>query len=444
MLDETLLDAPEALARADVRGLLRGVAEAGARVRTGLRHATEAGLEKLRPEGRPRALLVAGPGPATGCVADLLGALTGGAVPVTRLRPSGAHTAAGALRWSLPGWAGPVDLLLLVTPDGTEPGLTALLEQAYRRGCAVVAVTPEGAPLSDALGETRGFAVPLAPGPYEIYASPDMPGRPVAEDTDDRFRDTSSADVAERAAGESATGRKADEDGATAGAGGSGAPRGNGTPAGDAGQPVGAPGTLWALLAPLLLLTDRLGLTESGPSALGALADRLDEVAERCGPAVAPYSNPGKTLAVELAGALPLMWSEGGIAGAAARHWTAAFAALPGRPALPAELPEAMTAHGALLTGPYAYRPGGDDFFRDRVEEPETLRPRVVLLREAPPGVDSATVAARDLAYAHDTPLSELEPTEGSSPLQAAAELIATADFCAVYLALADTDSPWA
>ncbi|UNS97357.1 mannose-6-phosphate isomerase [Streptomyces tubbatahanensis] len=443
MLDETLLDAPEALARADVRGLLRGVAEAGARVRTGVRHATEAGLEKLRPEGRPRALLVAGPGPATACVADLLGALTGGAVPVTLLRPSGAHTAAGALRWSLPGWAGPVDLLLLVTPDGTEPGLTALLEQAYRRGCAVVAVTPEGAPLTDALGERRGFAVPLAPGPYEIYASPDMPGGPVTEDTDDRFRDVSTAGEAEQADGESAA-VGADGESATAAAGGSAARRGNGTPVGDAGRPVGAPGTFWALLAPLLLLTDRLGLTESGPSALGALADRLDEVAERCGPAIPPYSNPGKTLAVELAGALPLMWSEGGIAGAAARHWTAAFTALPGRPALPAELPEAMTVHGALLAGPYASGAGEDDFFRDRVEEPEILRPRVVLLREAPPGADSATVAARDLVYAHDTPLSELEPAEGSSSLQAAAELIATADFCAVYLALADTDSPWA
>ncbi|WP_369202955.1 SIS domain-containing protein [Streptomyces sp. PU-14G] len=445
MLDETLLDAPEALARADVRGLLRGVAQAGARVRTGLRHATEAGLEALRPEGRPRALLVAGPGPATACVADLLGALTNGAVPVTRLRPSGAHAATGALRWSLPGWAGPVDLLLLVTPDGTEPGLTALLEQAYRRGCAVVAVTPEGAPLTDALGETRGFAVPLAPGPYEIYASPDMPRRPDRPDdavtgtetAGDRFADAVTPATA-------VAGEPADGEGTATGAGESGTRRESGPPAGDAGQPVGAPGTFWALLAPLLLLTDRLGLTESGPSALGALADRLDEVAERCGPAIAPYSNPGKTLAVELAGALPLMWSEGEIAGAAARHWSAAFAALPGRPALPAELPEAMTAHGALLAGPYASGAGGDDFFRDRVEEPEALRARVVLLREAPPGVDSATVAARDLAYAHDTPLSELEPAEGSSPLQTAAELIATADFCAVYLALADTDSPWA
>ncbi|KKZ69586.1 mannose-6-phosphate isomerase, partial [Streptomyces showdoensis] len=64
MLDETLLDAPEALALADRRGLLRGAAEAGARVRTAARHAAEAGIADLRPEGRPRAVLVAGPGTA--------------------------------------------------------------------------------------------------------------------------------------------------------------------------------------------------------------------------------------------------------------------------------------------------------------------------------------------------------------------------------------------
>ncbi|NDZ83200.1 mannose-6-phosphate isomerase, partial [Streptomyces sp. SID10853] len=75
MLDESLLDAPEALARADRRGLLRGAAEAGARVRTAARHAAEAGLADLKPEGRPRAVLVAGSGAAATGVADLLTAL---------------------------------------------------------------------------------------------------------------------------------------------------------------------------------------------------------------------------------------------------------------------------------------------------------------------------------------------------------------------------------
>ncbi|NEA88747.1 mannose-6-phosphate isomerase, partial [Streptomyces sp. SID14436] len=50
MLDESLLDSPEGLAEADHRGLLRGAAEAGARVRTASRHAAEAGVRDLKPD----------------------------------------------------------------------------------------------------------------------------------------------------------------------------------------------------------------------------------------------------------------------------------------------------------------------------------------------------------------------------------------------------------
>ncbi|OEV31105.1 mannose-6-phosphate isomerase, partial [Streptomyces nanshensis] len=114
MLDESLLDSPEALARADTEALLRGTAEAGARVRTAMRQATET-LAALRPDGRPRAIFVAGPGPATACAAELLGAFGNDAVPVTLLRPTGALAAPGALRWALPGWAGSLDLLLVTT-----------------------------------------------------------------------------------------------------------------------------------------------------------------------------------------------------------------------------------------------------------------------------------------------------------------------------------------
>ncbi|MGH3323356.1 MAG: SIS domain-containing protein [Streptomyces sp.] len=381
MLDESLLDSPEALGRADAHGLLRGAAEAGAHVRTALRQATESRLAELRPDGRPRAVLVAGPGPATACAADLLGAFTHGAMTVTLLRPTGSLAAPDALRWTLPGWAGPVDLLFVTTLDGTEPGLTVLIEQAYRRGCSVVTVSPPAAPVTALTEETHGLALPVGTGP-------------VVSST----RDASAAQ--QRAA-------------------------------------AAAPGTLWALLTPLLVLSDRLGLFPAGQPALQAFADRLDHVAERCGPAIATYSNPGKTLATELSGTLPLLWSEGAVAGAAARHCATTFAALPGIPALTAELPEAMTAHGTLLAGAFAAGADPDDFFRDRVEDPEALHARVVMLREPAVAADSAVVAVRDLAYGQDAPLSELVPAEGSSPLETAAELIATVDFAAVYLALA-------
>ncbi|WP_095757261.1 SIS domain-containing protein [Streptomyces xinghaiensis] len=393
MLDESLLDAPEALARADTRGLLRGAAGSGARVRTAARGALEAGLADLKPDGRPRSLLIAGSGPATACVADLLAALSGGNTLVHSIHPAGALAAPGALRWTLPGWAGPLDLLIVLTTDGTEPGLSALVEQAYRRGCSVVSVCPADAPLTGDVGGRHGLAVPLTAPVYET---------PLPGDADD-----SSAWPARRA------------------------------PAGDVSGE--RPGTVWALLVPLLVLLDRTGFHPAPPATVQLVADRLDRTAERCGPAVATYSNPAKTLAAELAESLPLLWSDGPVAGAAGRHFARSLAAVAGRPALAAALPEALTEHAALLSGAFAAGADPDDFFRDRVEDPAALHARVVLLREQGLTGGSPTPAAREFALAHESPVSELEPSEGSA-LEAAAELLAITDFASVYLVLASGD----
>lgn len=476
MLDESLLDAPEVLARADTRGLLRGAAESGARVRMAARFAADAGIADLRPDGRPRSVLVAGPGSVADCTADLLGALTGGSLPVTLIRPTGVAPAAGALRWALPGWAGPLDLLAVVSPDGAEPGLSVLIDQAYRRGCTVVAVSPTGTPLVEAVERARGLLIPTPPSPqpeaaadaaaydaaaHGAFAPPEPPygtgairsGAPEAE-----------GDVA-------GTPREPDRPGPGEGgtnpppvAPGEAHPRPeppavgafgahpHGAPEPAAGQhdhpypAIQPPGALWAVLTPLLALVDRIGLFHAPPEALHAVADRLDRVAERCGPAQATYRNPAKALAAELAGALPLVWTEGELAAAVGRRFARLLAAVAGRPALTAELPDALRLHGALLTSAFAGGADPDDFFRDRVEEPEALRARVVLLRDRPssveqPGGDvlSAAPAARDLALTHDTAVSELEPSL-DEVLESAAELLAITDFAAVYLALAGTE----
>ncbi|WP_327345381.1 SIS domain-containing protein [Streptomyces europaeiscabiei] len=372
MLDESLLDTPEALSQADRRDLLRGAAEAGARVRTAIRLGTEAGIPDLKPDGRPRGLLIAGPGMASAGVADLLGALAGSSCPITRLHPTGVAPAAGALRWELPGWAGPVDLLLVATADGSEAGLAILVEQAYRRGSTVVAVAPASTPVAEAVEAAHGLFVPMATAPYEQEV------------------------------------------------------------------PLGAaaPGVLWALLTPMLALLDRTGLVDAPPEALQKVADRLDRVAERCGPAIATYSNPAKTLAAELADVLPLIWTEGQTAGPVGRRFASALAELAGRPALAAQLPEALASHTVLLTGPLAANADPDDFFRDRVEDAPVLHARVVLVRDRPTGGLSAVPAARELALGHDAAISELEPEEGSD-LETLAEMIAITDFAAVYLSLA-------
>ncbi|ARQ70381.1 SIS domain-containing protein [Streptomyces marincola] len=409
MTDETFLDAPDALARADSGGLLRAVASSGAHVRTAARGAEESPLGRLTPEGRPGTVLVAGTGPETPLAADLLAALAGDTVRVTRLRPAGPLPAPGALTWHLPRWAGPMDLLVVLSADGIAPGLSHLVEAAHRRGCSLVSVAPEGSPLADVTAHRRGLGLPYAPAPF----------------------------------------------------------------ARTAGHPA-APGPAWALLTPVLLLGDRLGLFGaraaegeggspggSGPrgaadsAAVDALADRLDTVAERCGPAVRTHDNPAKTLAVEFAATLPLLWSEGPFARAAARHAAATLTGLAGHPALTAELPEALTAHGALLGGgPGREGAAEDDFFRDRVDEPAPLHPRVLLLRDGSAGTgdadggpqagpggagepDGAAAAARELAFAQGVSFGELRAADDDGgPLGAVAELIARLDFAAVYLTL--------
>jgi hypothetical protein len=371
LFDESLLEDPDALARADTHGLLLGVAAAGARVRTALRLAEEAGVTALRPDGRPRTVLVAGRGAEAAAVADLLSALVAGNCPVELLQPTGPTPQQS--RWTLPGWAGPLDLLLLLSAQGTEQGLTDLVEQAYRRGCTAAAVSPAKAPLAEAVEQVRGMALPFAP------------------------------------------------------------PNGNGS--------ATDTGAFWALLTPLLALADRIGLLSAPATALYGVADTLDATAARCGPATATYSNPAKTLAAELDDSLPLLWSQGRIAAAGARRFASVLAARAARPALSAELPAALAAHLALQAGARALSADVDDFFRDRLEEPQGLRLRIVLLQEAPDQPDSAAPAAREQAYAHDTPLSEISTSAGTA-LGTAAELLALTDFAAVYLAVASTERP--
>ncbi|MER7849924.1 SIS domain-containing protein [Kitasatospora sp. NPDC096077] len=418
MLDDTLLDDPAALQRADHDRALLSLAGAGARVRTALRQADAAGLDRLRPDGRPRTVLVAGHGSAL-TAAEVLAALAGSATLVTPLPPTEAAAPradrAGAppvftagLGWQLPGWAGPLDLLVISSADGGERGLIGLAEQAYARGCAIVVTAPAGSPLAEAALQVR--ALPL---PYVAGVLPDE-GRPTA-------------------------------------------------PAAEPDLPAEDPAALWSHLTPLLALTQKLGLTQLPYDALPGVADLLDAAAVRCRPDAAAYTNPAKGLAARLAGTVPLLWAEGPLAGAAAGRFAAQLADRAGRPALAGSLPQVLTAHRGMFTGQLGAGADPDDFFRDRVEEPDPLHLQVLLLRHLP-GTAVGTVAvgeqdgpaevtedderprsfgasrAHRLAAAHDVRLTEYASTR-PDPLHALADLVALTDFAAVYLGLAAAQS---
>jgi len=128
VFDDGLLDHEDALRRAEPA--LRNLAEGGARVRREAASAAEpllAAANRLA-ESRPRAVVAAGPD------SRLLRAVLEPTCPV----PFVAWPGAG-----LPGWAGALDLVIVLAPDGADPGTAAGVAEAVRRGCQLVVATPE-------------------------------------------------------------------------------------------------------------------------------------------------------------------------------------------------------------------------------------------------------------------------------------------------------------
>ena len=133
-----LLDDPAALTAADRGGLLRALATAGAQVRRAVETAAEFGVERLRGDVRPRAVLVA-PDAHAPYLSSLLAVLAAGEAPVLDWRDS-----------TLPRWAGPADVLLVASADGRHPRLAELVAQANRRGLVLAVAAPAGSPVAAA------------------------------------------------------------------------------------------------------------------------------------------------------------------------------------------------------------------------------------------------------------------------------------------------------
>jgi hypothetical protein len=128
--DESRLDDESALASADAR--LRELAESGARVR---REAAEsaAGVAEAvataRDAARPRAIVAAGPD------SRLLRAVLEPWCPVPFVAWPGP---------ALPGWAGGLDLVVVLAPEGSDRAAAAAVAEAVRRGCQLVVASPAG------------------------------------------------------------------------------------------------------------------------------------------------------------------------------------------------------------------------------------------------------------------------------------------------------------
>lgn len=215
--------------------------------------------------------------------------------------------------------------------------------------------------------------------------------------------------------------------------------------------------SLWALTVPVLLAARTLGLVKVNEADLAEAAARLDADADRCRPTAESFVNPAKSLALDLAGSIPVVWGSSPLATLAAKRFGDTLSANARYPVVAGALGEVGRGRVGLLDGVF----GGlveaqRDIFADPVEEEEGAEPtrlRVVLLRDGGIGEDDPAEpadveerraeAVQEIARRRGVRCSVLQ-AEGASTVERLASLVAVPDFASVYLALAHDLDPMA
>lgn len=214
--------------------------------------------------------------------------------------------------------------------------------------------------------------------------------------------------------------------------------------ASSSGAPPSSRTGLWSLLVPVLRAAHAIGAVDVSDAALAATADRLDAEAEACRPASEVFVNPAKTLAVQLAGTVPVVLGDGPLTGVAARRAAAMLARTARTPAVHGSLPDDASEVVATFDGPLSAGQGSvfDDPFTDGDPGPVL---RLLMLREPVPDPARDDQAAfertaladrvRTMAEEVGVKASEVYADPGHD-LARLAGLVARTDFAATYLAL--------
>jgi hypothetical protein len=201
---------------------------------------------------------------------------------------------------------------------------------------------------------------------------------------------------------------------------------------------------LWALSVPVLVGADALGLVDCGPLVLEETALRLDGVAEAARPSSESFVNPAKSLALELAGTLPLVLGAGDLAGVAAVRAAAQLSRNARHPAVSGILPDAAAEVVATFDGPFAGGAGDDPdaaagTFHDPFDSPHVTSLRLLLLSDAEdeedPEIGRVARVVSETAVDGGVRVSRLRAEPGP-PLARLASLVGLTDFASVYLAL--------
>jgi glucose/mannose-6-phosphate isomerase len=229
--------------------------------------------------------------------------------------------------------------------------------------------------------------------------------------------------------------------------------------------------TLWGLAIPLLVIAERLGVARIGPEVYEQTATRLEEVSHQCRPASESFVNPGKSLALDLVGTLPVVWGTSVLSGVAARRFAAQLSDNAKYPAIAGLLPEAAYSQIAAFDGPFApaVHPGPavtaespppqesaedvtglPDLSDWDLDYEDTRGPgsgftplRLVLIvdPDQDPRVAAQQRAVTELAGQRGIGLSELA-MDGEHPLVRLSGVVQLTDYASVYLAIASGIDP--
>ncbi len=425
------LDTPDVIEAADPADMLRQVASAAAQVRTALRSCTETDLSAFAPDTRPRAIVVAGMG-GSGLAGEMLNAMTGLSSPVQVVVSQAER---------LPGWVGAANAVIAVSCSGTTPETLAIATEAARRGCRLAGVGTEGSPLHRIAEQARAPFVPVIPaGLPRAGTGPPQAARPAG---------SSPPELA--------------------------LPRG--VAGGSSPPELALPRSmLWALAIPLLVIADRLGVARIGPDVYELAASRLEEVSHQCRPASESFVNPGKSLALDLVGTLPMVWGTSVLSGVAARRFASQLNENAKYPAIAGVLPEAAHNQVAAFDGPFAPRssrlsaphrqeqdrpepgsslaspddvadidglPGWDLDYEEAEQASGFTALRLVLIADPDenPRVGAQRAAVTELVGQRGVGMSELA-MDGEHPLVRLAGVIQLTDYASVYLAIASGIDP--
>jgi hypothetical protein len=214
--------------------------------------------------------------------------------------------------------------------------------------------------------------------------------------------------------------------------------------------------SLWGLAVPVLLAARAIGLVKVNEADLAETATRLDADAERSRPGADSFVNPAKSLALGLAGSIPIVWGSSPLATVAARRFAETLAANARYPVMAGALGEAGRGRVGLLDGVFGgLAESSRDIFADPDGEDEAnTRLRLVLFRDGglnpeddadePVAVEERRADAVQILAERRGVRCDVLTAEGGSALERLASLTAVPDFASLYLALAHGLDPMA